>query len=108
MFGRRSPFSGKVEVRRNIPGGAPPGCNLMTGRGVASATGCRISPARFTHPSRIARPISKPASRSRIAAYKYAGVWSKYLHTTVAMTTVLKCVGFCIINTLTRGSRAHL
>ena len=62
---------------------------------------------RITHPSRVARPISKPASCSRIAACRYSGVWSQYLDTTVAITTVLKCAEFCIINTLTRGSREH-
>ena len=40
----------------------------MTVGGSASATSCSISPTRITHPSRVAWPISKPASRSRIAA----------------------------------------
>ena len=79
----------------------------MTVGGVASATGCSISPTRIAHPSRVAWPISKPASRSRIAACRYGGVWSQYLDTTVTIATVLKCAECYIINTLTRGSREY-
>jgi hypothetical protein len=79
----------------------------MTVRGSASATGCSISPTRITPPSRVARPISKPASCSRIAACRYGGVGSQDLDTTVTITTVLNCAECYIINTLSRGSREH-
>jgi retron-type reverse transcriptase len=35
--------------------------------------GVRNSPTRITQPSSVARPISRPASRSRIAACRYSG-----------------------------------
>ena len=45
------------------------------------------SPTRITHPSRVARPISTPASRSIITACRYSGMWSQYFATNVLITT---------------------
>jgi hypothetical protein len=47
---------------------------------------------------------TKPDSRAcagGVAAYGSRGVWRQYFDTTVAITTVLTCAEFCIINTLT-------
>ena len=56
---------------------------------MASTTGCSNSPTRITQPSSVAREISTPASRSRIASCRYSGRWSQYFATTVSMITAV-------------------
>lgn len=54
---------------------------------IAAVIGTSNPPTRITHPSSVARLISSPVSRSRIALCRYNGTWSLYLATTVSRIT---------------------